>query len=75
MRAFEPARRDVPNGWRLASLDGELSGTLDVVSFELETGEGEGLFLPVHGLFEVAGSLTLEGREVSVLGLLRHVQP
>ncbi len=75
VRAFEPARRDVPNEWSLRSFDGELSGVLRATSFDLRAGEADGLYQPVYGLFEVAGSLTLQGRDIPVIGLLRHVQP
>lgn len=75
VRAYEPARRDVPGAWSLDSGDGELTGTLAVTSSELQVGSGEGLFLPVDALFGVSGTLVLEGREIPVQGVLRHVQP
>jgi len=73
-RPFEPARRDVPLEWTLASLDGEVSGTLAARTSHLRSGEGEGPILPVDGLFEVAGILELGGGTYAVRGLLRHVQ-
>ena len=75
VRAFEPARRDVPDAWALLSRDGELEGALAVTSSELQVGSGDGLFLPVDALFEVSGTLTIDGRELPVQGLMRHVQP
>jgi hypothetical protein len=73
-RAFEPARRDVPMGWELRSDGGEISGVLRSVSPYLEEGEGEGPMLPVNALFQVSGTLLLDGREFPVQGLLRHYQ-
>ncbi len=74
VRAFDRARRDVPVGWTLDTPDGAVEGRLDARSSNLVAGEGEGPLLPVDGLFEVAGTLTLEGVEYPVHGLLRHTQ-
>lgn len=74
VRAFDRARRDVPVGWTLQTPDGAVEGALDARSSHLTAGEGDGPLLPVDGLFEVAGTLTLEGVEYPVHGLLRHTQ-
>ena len=73
-RAFEPARRDVPMSWELRSDGGEVSGTFRSESPYLEEGEGEGPMLPVDALFQVSGTLLLDGREFPVQGLIRHYQ-
>ncbi len=74
VRAFEPARRDVPVGWEVRSPDGTLEGDLAAAAVFLEAGEGTGPVLPVKGLFRLAGTLVLEGREFPVQGFLRHRQ-
>ena len=74
VRAFEPARRDVPMSWQIQSGSSEIGGFLDAVSPFLEVGEGEGPMLPVDALYQVSGTLTLEGREFPVRGLIRHQQ-
>lgn len=74
VRAFERARRDVPVAWTLQEESPSVQGRLDVVTAHLETGEGEGPLLPVDALFEVSGSLTLEGSDYPVRGLFRHTQ-
>ena len=74
LRAFEPARRDVPVGWKVRSPDGTLEGDLTAAAVFLEAGEGAGPVLPVKGLFRLAGTLVLEGREFPVQGFLRHRQ-
>jgi hypothetical protein len=74
VRAFDRARRDVPVGWTLRSADGTVQGSLDARSSQLVAGESEGALLPVDGLFEVVGTLTLDGAEYPVHGLLRHTQ-
>lgn len=73
-RAFEPARRDVPMAWELLSADGQLSGSFTAVNPYLEEGEGEGPMLPVSALYQVSGTLVLDGREFPVQGLIRHHQ-
>lgn len=74
VRAFEPARRDVPVAWEVRSPDGTLRGSLAAASQFLEPGEGEGPVLPVMGLFQLEGTLILDGREFPVRGFLRHRQ-
>lgn len=74
-RAFEPARRDVPVAWSVASADGRLTGELSTVTMQLSAGMGAGPILPVDGLYQVRGDLTMDGRAVSVRGVLRHLQP
>ncbi len=73
-RAFETARRDVPMSWEIRHGGQEVSGSLATSAPFLEAGEGEGPVLPVDALFQVAGTLTLEGRAYPVRGLLRHLQ-
>ncbi len=73
-RAFEPARRDVPMGWEVLSDDGTFSGTLQTVSPFLEVGAGDGPRLPVDALYEVSGTLVLNGGEFPVQGIIRHTQ-
>ncbi len=70
--AFHPARRDVPTRWTVRAPDGDLEATLDVESTEIEAGEGEGPVLPLRALYEVTGTVTLEGRAFPVRGLLTH---
>ena len=74
VRAYERARRDVPVRWDVRSGDGELQGTLEATGVHLEAGEGEGPQLPVAGLFQVEGTLGLDGEEYPVRGLFRHLQ-
>jgi hypothetical protein len=74
IRAFEPARRDIPMSWQIQSGSSEIEGFLEAVSPFLEVGEGEGPMLPVDALYQVSGTLTLEGREFPVRGLIRHQQ-
>lgn len=74
VRAFEEARRDVPVRWALQSVEGDLQGTLESVAPFLEAVEGEGPVLPLEGLFQIAGSLALDGREFPVRGFIRHMQ-
>jgi hypothetical protein len=74
VRAYEPARRDVPSVWTLDSGDGELEGSFAVVSSRIEAGTGAGPLLPVDALLEVEGTIRLFGREFPVQGLVRHVQ-
>ncbi len=74
-RSFEPARRDVPSRWLISTQDGDLSVELAVLSSKLEPGGGDGPLLPVDGLFQVQGTVTLEGRRtLPVYGLVRHRQ-
>jgi hypothetical protein len=74
VRAFEPARRDVPVGWTLDSGDGTVEGRLEARSYHLVAGEDTGPLLPVDGFFDVEGTLLFEGAEYAVRGLLRHTQ-
>ncbi len=73
-RAFEAARREVPVRWEVQAPEQEIEGTLEVVAPYLEAGEGEGPMLPVEGLFQVEGTLTLDGRDFPVRGFIRHSQ-
>jgi hypothetical protein len=72
VRAFQPARQDVPVRWGLASAEGDLDGTLDVESAHIQAGAGEGPLLPVDALFLVTGTLRIEGSSYPVQGLFRH---
>ncbi len=74
VRAYEPARRDVPDTWSVVSDNGELVGAVSVESSQLWTGEGPGPQLPVEALFLVRGTMTLLGAEYSVWGLVQHTQ-
>ncbi|MFG1690665.1 DUF1499 domain-containing protein [Gemmatimonadota bacterium] len=74
VRAFEPARRDVPLRWSIATADGDMEGTLLIQSSNMEVGTGEGPLLPVDAFFEVEGSIRVEGGEYPVRGLVRHIQ-
>lgn len=75
MRAFQPARRDIPIAWTLTGEDGDVGGVLEARSTEVQALEGSGPLLPVEALFGVAGTLTVEGGEYPVRGLLRHTRP
>lgn len=72
--AVDEARRDIPIAWTVASREGDLSGSLGVRSVDVRPGEGSGPLLPVEALFEVTGTVTLEGTEFEVEGLIRHRQ-
>lgn len=72
-RAFEPSRRDVPMRWKIHSQAG-IEGTLAAVSPFLEAGGGEGPVLPVDALYQVSGTLSLDGREFPVQGMIRHTR-
>lgn len=74
VRAFEPARRDVPVAWGITSPRDEVRGALSAGAARIEAGEGDGAQLPLSGLFGVSGTFTVEGREFPVLGLLHHTQ-
>jgi len=73
-RAFEPARRDIPMAWEIRSRTVAMEGNLTAVAPFLETGEGEGPVLPVEALYQVSGTLSLNGREYPVQGLIRHTR-
>ena len=76
VRPFDEARRDVPVGWEIRSLTGnvDVEITLASAGMELRAEEGEGPILPVDGLFQVTGSVVLAGDSIEVRGLVRHVQ-
>jgi len=71
---YEPARRQIPDGWSLSTADTTLVGTLDVRSSDLATGAGDGPMLPVEAVFEVTGTIRVEGRDFPVHGVIRHAQ-
>jgi len=73
-RAYEEARRDIPNAWSIVAPAGGLEGSLQTVAASLRVGEGDGPLLPVTGLFRVRGELVLEGDTVVVRGIVRHTQ-
>jgi hypothetical protein len=75
LRAFQPARQDVPVSWSLTTAGGAVEGTLDVESAHVQAGEGEGPLLPVDALFLVSGTLRIEGASYPVHGLFRHTRP
>jgi hypothetical protein len=72
VRAFQPARQDVPVAWTLSSSEGNLQGDLEVRSAQIQAGDGTGPVLPVDALFEVTGTLRIEGGDYPVRGLYRH---
>ena len=71
-QAFPAARQDVPVAWTISSPSDEVEGVLTARSSELTADEGEGPILPVEGLFDVEGTLTIEGRVFEVRGIFRH---
>ena len=73
-RSFERARRDIPERWRFRSSDGSLAGEVESVSSDLEALGGEGPILPVLGVYEVAGQVTVGDTRVAVKGFVRHLQ-
>jgi hypothetical protein len=73
-RAYAPARRDVPTGWRLEAPEAELQGTLTSLEAELEPRESEAAQPPLDAVYAVEGTLEIEGGEYPVRGLIRHVQ-
>jgi len=74
VRSFEEARRDVPVGWEISTPDPAFSLSLASAGMELRAGAGEGPLLPVEGLYQVSGSLVLDGDSLEVRGLVRHLQ-
>ncbi len=74
VRSFEEARRDVPVEWHIRSLNGGLDVTIANAGMDLRAVAGEGPILPVHGLFQVTGSVVIAGDSLEVRGLVRHVQ-
>lgn len=71
---YEPARRDVPLRWVLATPDGSLSGELTAADSHLETGSSDGPILPISGVIEVLGTIRIDREEIAVSGLVHHVQ-
>ena len=74
VRAFQPARQDVPVAWTVTSTEGDMEGVLEVRTAQIQAGEGEGPLLPVDALFAVTGTLSIEGGDYPVRGLLRHTR-
>jgi hypothetical protein len=71
-QAFPPARRDVPVSWRIASGDRLLMGALEVVSADIQSGDGPGPLLPVRAMYEVVGEVAMPEGAYPVRGLLVH---
>lgn len=74
LRSFERARRDIPARWRVSSPGGDVEGELESVASHLTALPGEGPILPVSALFEVTGTIRVEGETFTVTGVIRHVQ-
>lgn len=75
LRAFEPARRDIPVTWSFRSAGEEpLEGVLTARSAEIQAGDGDGPVLPVDAFFAVDGTVTIEGRDYPVQGVVRHTR-
>ena len=74
VRAYQPARQDVPVSWTVTSPDGEVEGVLQVQSAQIQAGDGPGPLLPVDALFLVSGTLRIEGGSYPVRGLFRHTR-
>ncbi len=74
VRGFERARRDIPARWSFSSPGGDVEGELEVVASHLTALPGEGPILPVSAVFEVSGSVRVEGESFPVTGFVRHVQ-
>ncbi len=75
LRAFRPARQDVPVSWTVVSEDADVEGELAVQSAQIQAGQGPGPLLPVEALFVVTGELRLEGGAYPVRGLFRLTRP
>lgn len=73
-RSFESARRDIPAVWELSSPGGEIEGRLEAAGQHLSAGPGRGPLLPVLALFEVEGTLRLQGEPFQVRGIVSHRQ-
>ncbi|MGI9627272.1 MAG: hypothetical protein ACR2QM_10590 [Longimicrobiales bacterium] len=73
-RSFERARREIPVLWRFRSADGQLTGEFESVSSHFKALDGEGAILPALGVYEVRGTVTVDGNETEVGGFLRHFQ-
>jgi len=72
IRSYQPARREIPFGWRLSTPAEELVGAFASTSATLEAGEGEGAVRPVEGLFAVEGRIRVEGRDYPVVGFFHY---
>jgi hypothetical protein len=75
VRAFQPARQDVPVSWTITSLEDDVEGVLQVQAAQIQAGDGPGPLLPVDALFLVSGTLQVEGGAYPVRGLFRHTRP
>jgi hypothetical protein len=75
VRAYQPARQDVPVSWTITSLEDDVEGVLQVQSAQIQAGDGPGPLLPVDALFLVSGTLQVEGAAYPVRGLFRHTRP
>lgn len=73
-RSFESARRDIPVRWSLRSPGEEVVGELEAVSQHLTAGSGQGPLLPVSALYEVTGTLRVQGERFTVHGIVSHRQ-
>jgi hypothetical protein len=51
-----------------------MEGVLEVRTAQIQAGAGEGPLLPVDALFEVTGTLSIEGGDYPVRGLFRHTR-
>jgi hypothetical protein len=82
VRAFDPARRDVPATWVLRvppgggqgapPLEGELRARRSLLVADTTA---PGPVLPVAGYVEVEGEITVLGERIPVRGLVHHRQP
>jgi len=61
-----------PRRRSLSSPIESVDGTLAVLAAEIVTGAGAGPVLPVQALFEVAGTISIDGLSFPVRGLFRH---
>ena len=75
VRAFQPARQDVPVSFTITSDRDDMGGVLQVQTAQIQAGAGPGPLLPVDALFLVGGTLRIEGRSYPVRGLYRHTRP
>jgi len=75
VRAFQPARQDVPVSWTITSQEDAVEGVLQVQSAQIQAGDGPGPLLPVDALFLVSGTLQIDGAAYPVRGLFRHTRP
>ncbi len=71
-RAFERARRELPVVWRIAAENPALEGEFEAVSSHQHTLSAAGALLPVWGVYEVSGHVTIEGERFDVKGFLRN---